>query len=96
MSLEQDIEKSISWLKQLREDLKTGKAKEVPLMSYELHVVRHFLREETAAPVLQEDGREIPMIKKEQCVDILKPWAIVFFIATCPRTGIRFVETEKR
>ena len=82
--IESELERSIAWLTKLREDLKAGRAKEVPA---EGHVWRHIWRkEEVFTPA------EIPMLKIEECVDFLECWGVYFWIATCPKTGIRFIE----
>jgi hypothetical protein len=88
--LQDEILSAIDWLRQLSTDLYAGRAKEVPA---ELgHVYQHFWNETPAPSTFAKDGTEISMIKREQCVDFLKLHGIYFYIATCPRTGIRFVE----
>jgi hypothetical protein len=85
MSLEQDLRESAKWLTQLANDLKSGKAKEVQCI---MHVYQHMLKEETVPVMLSN----IPMMSIEQCTDFLKLWGAYVYVATCPRTGVRFVE----
>ena len=86
--LEEDLSSSIAWLTSLLEDLKAGRAKEVPADG---HVWRHICRkEEVFTPA------KIPMLTIEECVDFLEPWAVYMWIGTCPKTGVRFVEGTER
>ena len=95
MSLEQELRDGAALLIKLADDLKTGRAQEVDA-ARSMHVWRHLLREEPAPAHYTESGTEIQMITRVSCIDILKLWGIYVYIATCPRTGIRFVEGVKR
>jgi len=94
MSLEQELRDGAAELIKLADDLKFGRAREVPQEFG--HVYRHFWNEQKAPSAFTKGGVEIAMIQREECVDFLKLWGIWYYIATCPRTGIRFVEGVKR
>lgn len=84
--MEERIDEGIAWLKALKRDLLTGKAKEVPMQG---HSWSHLLPSE---PISLEEKPFLADVRREICHDLAYPYAIVFYIATCPRTGIRFVE----
>lgn len=84
--MEEKIDEGIAWLKELKRDLITGKAREVPMQG---HTWSHFLPGEQ---ISLEEKTSLADVRRETCHDIALPWAWVFYIATCPRTGIRFVE----
>ncbi len=88
--LEKHLKEAIIWITQLQEDLKYGRAKEVP--DFGGHIYRHLWKSEQAEPIFTSSGSLIPMMRHEECVDFLKLWGVYLWIATCPRTGIRFVE----
>jgi hypothetical protein len=87
-----ELRASVRQIEKIIRDLEIGKAKVVPSF-ISGHTWAHFLREEPAPSVALQSGELVPMVKKEQCVDILKPWGFYIYIADCPKTGVRFVES---
>jgi hypothetical protein len=94
LGLEKELRDGAVELIKLADDLKAGRAKEVP-PSFG-HVYQHIWKEEATESVKGLDGKEIQMIKREACTDFLKLWGVWYYVATCPRTGLRFVEGIKK
>lgn len=88
--LEKSLREGAQQLIELADDLKYGKAIEIPPSLG--HVYQHIWKEEATESVKNLDGVEIPMVKREACADFLKLWGVWIYLATCPRTGLRFVE----
>lgn len=94
VSLEQELRDGAAWLIQLADDLKAGRAKEVLAPG---HVFQHLLEPKSAEPMKSPvSGEMIAMQSRELHVDLLELWGTWVYIATCPRTGIRFVEGRKK
>lgn len=98
--LEKALREGAQYLIQLVDDLKAGRVIEVsPSFG---HVYRHIWKEEAIPSpeewkALNEQPHLLPpTVKREACTDFLKLWGVWFYIADCPRTGLRFVEGIKK
>jgi len=89
--LKSNLRDGIAFLIALLDDLENGRAKEVLAPG---HVYQHLLKAELAESVFTSSGEEIAMVRHEQCVDFMKLCGVWMYIATCPKTGIRFVESN--
>jgi hypothetical protein len=86
-----DLKESVHWIERLISDLELGRAQVVPT-HLTGHVWEHLLEEVPAGWGLSLTGEQIPMMSRTVHSDILKLWGFYVYIATCPKTGIRFVE----
>jgi hypothetical protein len=91
--LQDEILSAIDWLRELSKDLYSGKAKEVP-PSFG-HVLAHPIFLQGLKATLEPQLQTPTMVQVEKCVDFLKLHGYWFYIAICPRTGIRFVEWKR-